>query len=191
MAAIHDLIAAAGDLGPATPHFLTLSGRTDIHSQLRGFAHDFSRTQIGHGLSALEAARRAFARWAEFDLGWVRVVNSNAPIVLNQVILVQAHTAGLWSLNASRIIEFENLPDRFGFVYATTKLHVEEGEERFAVELDAITGAVQYTIEAFSRPRHPLARLGFPFARVMQHRFTRESHLRLRQAVARDLDDMS
>lgn len=186
MAAIANTMAAVRDLAPATPKLLTLDGPTGLHTKLRGFAHDFSRSQIGRAHSAFEAARGAFARWVQFDLGWVRVLNNDAPIDLHQLVLVQAHTAGLWSINVSRIVEFINLPHRFGFVYATTELHAEEGEERFVVELDNATGAVNYTIEAFSRPRHPLARLAYPFTRAMQHRFSRESHLRLREAVSRD-----
>ena len=36
-------------------------------------------------------------------------------------------------------------------------------------------GDVRYEILAFSRPRHWLARVGYPFARLAQARFRRES----------------
>jgi len=55
---------------------------------------------------------------------------------------------------------------------------------RFVVEFDPATEAVSYLIEAVSRPRHPLARLAYPFSRAMQHRFAKDSHERLAHYVA-------
>jgi uncharacterized protein (UPF0548 family) len=52
--------------------------------------------------------------------------------------------------------------------------HVERGEERFTVEWQA-DDSVWYDICAFSRPKHPLARLGFPVTRMLQKRFVRDS----------------
>ena len=74
-------------------------------------------------------------------------------------------------------------PARFGFMYATTALHVEEGQERFVIDFDPESGSVSYLIEAVSRPRHILARIGYPFSRAMQHRFARDSHARMRHCI--------
>jgi len=74
-------------------------------------------------------------------------------------------------------------PHRFGFVYSTTPMHVETGQEKFLIEFDSATGDVWYELEAVSRPRHPLVQLGFPIARALQHRFARDSHRRIRVAV--------
>jgi uncharacterized protein (UPF0548 family) len=63
---------------------------------------------------------------------------------------------------------------RFGFAYGTLPDHVERGEERFTVEWRA-DDSVWYDIYAFSRPKHPLARLGFPITRMLQKRFVRDS----------------
>jgi uncharacterized protein (UPF0548 family) len=85
---------------------------------------------------------------------------------------------GLWWLNACRIVYVidEGGPvQRFGFAYGTLPGHVESGEERFLIEWDQGENSVWYDILAFSRPRHPLARLGYPFARLMQKRFARDS----------------
>jgi uncharacterized protein (UPF0548 family) len=60
-------------------------------------------------------------------------------------------------------------------MYATTALHVEEGQERFVVEFDPESESVHYLIEAISRPRHVLARIGYPISRAMQRRFRRDS----------------
>lgn len=118
--------------------------------------------------------------WREFDLGWVRVANPEARVTVGELVAVEARTAGLWSLNLSRITETIDVPERFGFLYATTDLHVEEGQERFVIEFDRLSERVFYLIEAVSRPRHALARMGWPFARAMQHRFARGSHARMR-----------
>jgi uncharacterized protein (UPF0548 family) len=72
-------------------------------------------------------------------------------------------------------------PSRFGFLYTTTAVHVEEGQERFLIDLNAETEAVTYTIEAVSRPRHPAARFAYPFTRAMQHRFAKDSHARMKR----------
>ncbi|HEY1428201.1 MAG TPA: DUF1990 domain-containing protein [Candidatus Tumulicola sp.] len=150
-----------------------------------GFAHDRSTITIGSGVRAFAVAREAISHWSQFDLGWVRVVNPPAAIVIGQLVGVEAHTAFLWSLNFCRIVEVVDEPFRFGFVYATTTVHVERGEERFLIELDPATDALSYTIEAISRPDDPLARIALPYARATQRRFVRESIARLHDIVER------
>lgn len=173
---------AAQRLTPACPDLLSLKGLR-AGTLPPGFAHDFMQTRIGWGSDAFAAARRAFAQWMQFDLGWVRIANPAATIATGQIVAVEAHTAGLWSVNLSRIVDTVETGTRFGFLYATTRHHVEEGQERFLLEFDPVTEAVLYSIEAVSRPRHPLARLGWPFTRAMQHRFARDSHARMLRAV--------
>lgn len=121
--------------------------------------------------------------WRHFGLGWVTVANPEVAIRIGEIVAVIAHTAGLWSLNLSRIIEVRDDEANFGFVYATTSAHVEEGQERFLLTFDAESGSVDYLIEAVSRPSHPLARLAYPFTRAMQHRFSRESHIRMKSMI--------
>jgi len=183
-ATIDRRIAAARDLPPATPALLTLLNGPIAPHTPRGFVHDVSNSQLGHGSEVFERACRAFAQWTQFDLGWVRVANPTAPpLRFGSVVVVEAHTLGLWSLSLNRITETVSTPYLFGFIHATTGMHVVEGRERFLLMLDPTTGAVTYSIEAISRPRHPLAKLAYPVTRVMQLRFAGDSHLRLRHAV--------
>lgn len=149
-----------------------------------GFAHDLCRSHLGPGKASFLDARHALERWIQFDLGWVSVANAEARIAPGEIVAVLAHTAGLWSLNLCRILETIDTPARFGFLYATTAAHIEEGQERFVIELDEEHSTVSYVIEAVSRPRHLLARLGYPLVRTMQRRFQKESHQRLHAAVA-------
>jgi len=173
----------ARDLPDASPPLLTLAAGPVLPLPL-AFAHDVSRSRLGAGERVLSAAKEAMRSWAEFDLGWVQVVNPAAPVKTGEYVAVLVYTAGLWSLNISRILETVDTPTRFGFLYSTTSQHVENGQERFLVELDEEQGSVTYFIEALSKPHHLLARLGSPFARAMQRRFARESHARMKEIVS-------
>jgi uncharacterized protein (UPF0548 family) len=178
-----ELLASASEAPPTCPHLLTLTvGSLGIPP--KGFVHDISRSEIGRGLQAFVAAREAFLRWEQFDLGWVQVANPSAKIEPGELVAVEAYTGCLWSISLNRIVQIVDSPTRFGFMYATTALHVEEGQERFVIEFDTETESVLYLIEAVSRPRHILARIGYPFSRVMQHRFARDSHARMRRLSA-------
>ncbi len=117
-----------------------------------------------------------------FDLGWVRVVNMDAPIERRQIVAVEVYALGLWSVNLSQILETVDSEAQFGFLYSTTLHHIEEGEETFLLRFDAVTGEVSYELEAVSRPRHFLARAGYQLTRSFQHKFARDSHRRMSQA---------
>jgi uncharacterized protein (UPF0548 family) len=181
--AIERQIAGAGHLlSSAAPLLSPVSGLGDVRLPF-GFAHDRLRTCLGQGESVFLAAKRAFERWTMFDLGWVRVANPQALITPRQIVAVEVHTIGLWTLNLSRITATVGTPGRFGFIYTTTPMHVEQGEERFLLEFDAATGGVWYDLEAVSRPRHTLARLGLSITRAFQHKFARDSHRRMREEI--------
>lgn len=183
-AAIDEQIAVASGLQSASPSVLALSSGLDPATPLPfGFAHDFKRSSIGHGQAAFEAAKSAFQRWVMFDLGWVRVANPEARIETGQIVAVEVHSLGLWTVNLSRILEVVDSTTRFGFIYSTTERHVEQGEERFHLDLDPATGDLCYELEAVSRPRDTLARIGYPVTRWFQHRFARDSHRRMRESL--------
>ncbi len=74
---------------------------------------------------------------------------------------------------AARIVYVVDEPNRYGFAYGTLPHHPVAGEEAFLVEQDD-RGNVNFVIEVFSRPRHPLARLGKPVSRLVQKRTTRK-----------------
>ena len=63
------------------------------------------------------------------------------------------------------LVEGSGGAERFGFAYGTLPGHAERGEERFSVVLNRDDGSVHYEVLAMSRPKHPLAWLGYPFAR--------------------------
>ena len=151
-----------------------------------GYVVDHTRIRLGEGQQVFQSARAALQRWEQFRLGWVSVNDSGTPIQPSQAVAVLAHIFGLWTLNACRIVYVVDEPgpiSKFGFAYGTLPDHAESGEERFLIEWDRADDSVWYDILAFSRPRHFLARLGYPWMRRIQKRFGRESATAMRQAV--------
>jgi uncharacterized protein (UPF0548 family) len=166
----------------AAPQFLSVNDG-NRQAMPGNLSHDQSGSCLGHGKAIFSAAKRAFTEWQMFDLGWVRVANIAAPIARGELVVVEVHSLGLWSLNISRILETVDSETQFGFLYSPTAQHVEQGEEIFVLEFDLATNEVRYEVEAVSRPRHFLAKLGYPITRSFQHRFARDTHRRMRQAV--------
>jgi uncharacterized protein (UPF0548 family) len=149
-----------------------------------GYNFDLSRTRVGTGEADFGAGCRALAAWRMFPAPWTRIVSPEG-IRTGQTVAMLAHALGLWWLNACRIVYVidETAPvRRWGFAYGTLGAHVEQGEERFSVELHP-DGAVWYDLRAFSRPRYWPVRLGRPLARRLQGRFVRESLASMRRIV--------
>lgn len=151
----------------------------------QGYDVDHHRVQLGSGAQIFEEARKALRRWKMFDLSWISLCWPDTPIEANATVAILAWHAGFWSLNACRIvylIEEHGACERCGFAYGTLPGHGERGEERFTVEQRGDDDSVWYDIYAFSRPRL-LTRLAYPYARLLQQRFARDSIEAMRQAV--------
>jgi uncharacterized protein (UPF0548 family) len=82
---------------------------------------------------------------------------------------------------AGRVAYLIDEPDRSGFGYGTLPGHPERGEEAFAVARQG--ERMMFEITAFSRPRHPLARIGAPVTRMMQLRVTRRYIAAMRATI--------
>ncbi len=175
-----------------------------------GYDLDHNRVELGRGPAAFEAACQALTAWRQFPAPWTRIYPANAPLAPGTTVAMLAHVFGLWWFNSCRIVYTiddspvlqpkgttpvlrpnntttpvlrpNNTVQRFGFAYGTLPAHVERGEERFLIEMDA-DGVVWYDLRAFSRPRLWLLRLGYPLARAQQRRFVRDSQQALRAAV--------
>lgn len=155
-----------------------------------GYVVDHTRFRLGQGGDVYAAAKFALVRWQQFRLGWVSTWPANVPIRQGEVVAIMARSAGLWWLNACRIvyvIDEEHQPQKFGFAYGTLPAHAGSGEERFLVELDD-SETVWYDILAFSRPNLVLARIGYPYVRRVQRRFGRHSALAMQQSVKSALE---
>ncbi len=142
-----------------------------------GYTVDHNRVRLGEGEETYVRAIAALRSWKHFDLRWVRIVPPGEAVEAATTGAVEAKTFGFWSLSACRIVYVidEKEPVRkFGFAYGTLRDHVERGEERFTIEWHK-DDSVWYDIYAFSRPHHPIVRLAFPLARMLQKRFARDS----------------
>jgi uncharacterized protein (UPF0548 family) len=152
---------------------------------------DRTRIRLGDGEDVFRAAGSALGRWEQFRLGWVEAFPAVTPLQVGEVVAVVARVLGVWWVNACRVVYLmdEDGPvSRFGFAYGTLPDHAESGEERFLVEWYRADESVWYDILAFSRPRHPLARLGYPLTRRTQRRFARDSAAAMRRAVGGNPD---
>jgi uncharacterized protein (UPF0548 family) len=156
-----------------------------------GYKLDHNRVVLGKGERDFAAACEALKAWRMFPKPWTDITPANAPIEEGRVVAMQAYAVGVWWLNACRIVYLldEGVPvRRFGFAYGTLEAHVEQGEERFSVELHG-DGTVWYDLRAFSRPRFWPVRLAEPLARRLQRRFVRDSQKAMQQGVRELADD--
>lgn len=153
----------------------------------RGYTVDHNRIRLGAGPDVYQSAVEALKRWEMFNLGWIELCWPDAPIVIGTTVAVLAHVLGIWSLNGCRIavvVDEDRDVRRYGFAYATLSEHVERGQEAFTVELHSEDGSVWYDILAHSTPNHPLARIGYPYTRLLQKRFARDSMKAMLRAVS-------
>ncbi|MDB5033936.1 MAG: hypothetical protein JWQ98_1177 [Chlorobi bacterium] len=155
-----------------------------------GYRAVHQRTRIGTGEEDFERGMRAIERWTMYSLGWGSVFPADAPIEPGETVGLVIRSWFLWSLNACRIIYVMDVEDgpmrRYGFGFGTTPEHAVIGEERFMVEWDRSDDSVWYDIFSFSRPGHPLTRIGYPLLRHMQKRFARDSAAAMIRAVSDD-----
>ena len=151
-----------------------------------GFQIDEQVAIVGSGEAAFARATTALIEWRHFELGWLEVFPRRGPIVPGTVVAVAVRHLGFSSLNGCRVVYSIGNPGdaTFGFAYGTLANHAEAGEEIFQVSFRADTGEVSYLIRAASKPRAALARLGYPFVRLLQARFRRDSARAMRRAVA-------
>jgi uncharacterized protein (UPF0548 family) len=186
-AALSTFLAGLRDAASPPPYSYAEVGASRHNAERpHGYNLDHNRVQIGMGVAGFEAACAAMRAWRMFPAPWTRIVPADTPIQVGEVVVMQAHALGLWWMNAARIVYTINEPGtsrRFGFAYGTLLAHVEQGEERFSVELHE-DGTVWYDLRAFSKPRYWPVRIGKHLARRLQARFVRESQLSMRAAVA-------
>jgi uncharacterized protein (UPF0548 family) len=150
----------------------------------RGYTIDRNRVQLGSGGDAFRQAVSAVRNWQMFNLGWVELHPSQAPIAIGSTVAVLVTHFGFWSLNFARVVYVLDDERRFGFAYGTLKEHAERGEERFSVEWNE-DDSVYYDILAFSRPALWQAKVAGPLARLLQKRFARDSMTAMKRAVGR------
>jgi uncharacterized protein (UPF0548 family) len=161
----------------------TRDGREPLARALRGYDVDHHEALLGSGRELFARARRALLDWRGFGIPWLELCGGESPVAEGRVVATLTRAAGLWTLNACRVVYAIDEPQRAAFAYGTLPGHVEIGEERFQVTHDPASDAVRYEILAFSRPGHLLTRMGYLYARRIQRRFPRASVAALAQAA--------
>ncbi|AXC10401.1 hypothetical protein ACPOL_1050 [Acidisarcina polymorpha] len=152
-----------------------------------GYNVDHNRVMLGRGEGVFEQTKVAIGGWKMFQIGWVELIHPGRPVEVGMNVGILARTMGLYSLSSSRVaylLDEQQPVRRWGFGYGTLTAHVERGEERFSVEWLA-DNTVWYDLFAFSQPRHPLARLGYPASRFYQQRFATDSMRVMKMALSR------
>ena len=152
-----------------------------------GYNVDHNRLLLGHGHDTYFRAVDAVRSWKMFDFPWLKLCWPDTTVEVGSTVGVLIEHLGFWSLNVTRVvylIEETGEIERYGFAYGTLTDHAESGEERFSVEYHRSDSSVWYDLFAFSRPRHVLARLGYPISRLMQKRFATASKAAMSRAVS-------
>lgn len=142
-----------------------------------GYNVDHNTVRLGRGEDVWTRACAALKGWRMFPAGWTAIEPTGEPVRVGLTLTMQARGYGLWWMNGCRIVyvvEETGPVRRFGFAYGTLATHVEQGEERFLVEMRE-DGSVWYDLRAFSRPRFWPVKMMKPLARRLQRRFVRES----------------
>lgn len=165
------------------PHSYGEVGRTRADPPT-GYNVDHNRVLLGQGREVFARAATAIRQWKMFDMGWVELFPTQPSVKAGETVAVIVRHLGFLSVNISRVVYLIEEDERFGFAYGTLLSHSEQGEERFTVEYDPSTDEVWYDLLAFSKPRAPLARVGYPISRHLQKRFARDSLAAMKRAVS-------
>ena len=151
-----------------------------------GYPVNHHRTRLGAGSLLFSRATEALWGWTMYRLAWTRLCWPDAPIQPGRSVAVVVRHLGVWSINPCRVVyllEESGEVERVGFAIGTLPAHAERGEERFTVELHHQDGSVWFELFAFAGPNHPLVKVGYPFLRLLQHRFGRGATRAMRAAV--------
>jgi uncharacterized protein (UPF0548 family) len=152
----------------------------------RGYTIDHNRINLGHGSDTFQRAKVVIRQWKMFNMSWISLCWPETPIEPGATVAILVSHLGFWSMNAARIvyvIEEQGRIEKYGFAYGTLADHAEIGEGRFTVELNQDDQTVWFDLYAFSRPRIA-ARCAYPFSRMLQKRFARDSKAAMYREVS-------
>jgi uncharacterized protein (UPF0548 family) len=131
-----------------------------------GYHHDQWEADLGRFDQA------AFDRLGAALLGWQvqrgagLSVYPAGPVRPGLTFAFWFRLAGIYVTAAGRVVYVTSETSRRGFAYGTLPQHPEQGEEAFHLVRE--DSRMLFRVTAFSRPRHPLARLGAPVSRLVQ-----------------------
>ncbi len=148
-----------------------------------GYVHDRESADLGpFTAEAFDRAAVALRSW-QAQTGAGLIVFPGGPVMdgATFALVISLPVAG-YVTAAGRAVFVHDEPERRGFGYGTLPGQPEQGEEAFVIVRR--DDRIVFEITAFSRPRHPLARLGTPVSRLIQRQATRR-YLAAMRAAAR------
>ena len=146
-----------------------------------GYRHDHWQTDLGaFDETTLARLAAALRNWLPQRGAGFRIVPGE-PVAPGLTFALVVPLPVGYATGAGRVVYVTDLPDEYGFAYGTLPAHPEQGEEAFHLACDG--RRLVFTVTAFSRPRHPAARLGGPVTRALQLRANR-SYLRAMRRAA-------
>jgi uncharacterized protein (UPF0548 family) len=127
---------------------------------------------LGTGREVFETAAHRLMTWQMHEGSGLTVRASPLEVRLDGLVVLEIRLGPLRLSAPYRVVSVVEQDDQRGFAYGTLPGHPESGQEAFIVRIDS-GGAVTATIDAYSRPATPLARLGGPLTRWLQARAAR------------------
>ena len=161
---------------------LTLGSATTAKNEpIKNYQLDTYRVSLGKGDDNFKKAKKHFENWEMFSLDWIHLYPRKQAIKEGVMVGVLAKVLGIWVLNLCRIVHTVYEERVISFSYGTLDSHAEKGEEKFSVLWSEENDEVYYEITAFSRPNLWMAKLGYPYVRMLQKRFGRDSLEKMRE----------
>jgi uncharacterized protein (UPF0548 family) len=146
-----------------------------------GYHHDEWETDLGpFSRTTFDRLAGALRQW-RVQTGSGLTIFPDEPVRPGLTFALWFRLPGAYATAAGRVVYVTSEPDRAGFAYGTLPAHPEQGEEAFHLVREG--SQLLFRVRAFSRPRHPLARLGAPVSRVLQQRMN-QAYLETMREVA-------
>jgi uncharacterized protein (UPF0548 family) len=146
-----------------------------------GYRHDQWEADLGSFDEAtFDRLGAAICQW-QVQHGAGLTIYPAHPVRPDLTVALCVRLPGAYVTAAARVVYVTSEPGRRGFAYGTLPQHPEQGEEAFHVVRHA--SRILFRVTAFSRPRHPLARIGAPVSRLIQQH-TSQAYLRAMREVA-------
>jgi len=137
-----------------------------------GYRHD--RWEVDLGAFDDGTFRRLAIALRHWQRGSGFTIAPGGPVTAGLTFALAVRLPVGYVTGAGRVVYVTDQPEKYGFAYGTLPAHPEQGEEAFHVAGDR--GRLVFALTAFSRPRHPAARLGGPLTRALQLRANNSSN---------------
>ena len=174
-------LAAIASAAADAPFSYAEVGETAGHLP-SGYRHDRYHVDLGSHPDAFTRACEGLRRWEAHRRAGARVAPVDAPLEVGTTVAIAVDVSFATVIAPCRIVYVSDDLQRFGYAYGTLRGHPERGEAAFHVV--SSPEGTRFEIVSFSRPVHPLARIGRPLGRRVQRAVTRRYLEALRAFVA-------